>query len=732
MGAGCNRCSLHCRGDNNDRAMKPSINRLLLVAILISCGGSDSTTEPPPPATPVPTSVQLAAATISLRMGETSQLTATVVDQHGTPMAGQSIAWTSSDTTRITVSATGLARGVRPGTASITASSGTLTKSAAGTVLAPQLVVESSASVTRSITATGGTISAQASNGTQFTLTIPPTAVLGSVDITLTPITSIQNLPAGTTVVAAVRMRPDGLTFLAPASLAMAMPNAPSSANLVGLRFNDDGSGLQLTPVTRTGSTVTIPISHFSGAGAANTTSPPLIPLDGSGTVESDALNQLVLLDLAAQSSGSYDVGAITTILHSWYTSLVKPRLQAAATDESALQRAISVWARWRDAITGFQPSIAGALDAATAAQQSEAKSLAATALQAAIQRNNATCIAQSDLVAARKVLQWHGVAEYHALATPENALDRSTVLNGLCVKVGYGQVSLPDPLVPMQPATLRVQAGLRFGPGPLQFTANPSVDVAVSATGSTDATTRHHQTDATGIAQTTLTPTGGTLQVALHSCINDAVGGLVSIVGLTLFDVCRDTTVSRNAGDAVFYENTFSTSVGSEWSSTSITTSPSGERYLGDFKAPTNFRDTAEVQLTLAGLPSTHNEVTIEFDLYVIDHWDGSAPTPGGPDIFTFSAAGTLLKKTTFANDQDDPQAYPGDWPGGSNPAGTGALATNTLGYTDPLMDNYADAIYRLKFTVPHNGSTVTFKWTGSVQSMERFGIDNVRVTVR
>jgi hypothetical protein len=181
-----------------------------------------------------------------------------------------------------------------------------------------------------------------------------------------------------------------------------------------------------------------------------------------------------------------------------------------------------------------------------------------------------------------------------------------------------------------------------------------------------------------------------------------------------------------------VFYANNFSNAAGSEWSSSTVTTSPSGERYLGDFKAPTNFRDTAEVQLTLAGLPSTHNEVTIEFDLYVIDHWDGSAPTPGGPDIFTFSAAGTLLKKTTFANDQDDPQAYPGDWPGGSNPAGTGALATNTLGYTDPLMDNYADAIYRLKFTVPHNGSTVTFKWTGSVQSMERFGIDNVRVTVR
>jgi len=712
--------------------MKKSWSRLLLVAAIISCGGGEATTEPP---APVPTSVQLSAATVNLRMGETSQLTATVVDQFGAPVSGQAIAWTSSDTTKITVSSTGLTRGVRLGTATITASSGVLTKSAAGTVLTPQLVVETAASVTKSIGVSGGTVSAQASNGAQFTLTVPPTALVGNVDVTLTPITTIQNPPAGTTVVAAVRMRPDGLTFLAPASLTIEMPNAPSATNLVGLRFNDDGSGLHLTPITRAGSKLTIPISHFSGAGAANTSSPPLIPLDGSGTVEGNALSQLMLQEINAQASGNYDVAAITAILLSWYTSAVKPRLQNGATDESSLTGAIGAWAQWRNAIASFLPSIAGALDAATATQQSEARALAATALQAAIQRNNAACIAQTDLAAARKVLQWQGVAEYHALATSANALDRSTVLNGLCVKVGYGQISLPDSLVQMQPANLRVEAGLRFGPGPLLFFASPSVDVGVTATGSTDGSTRHHQTDATGIAQTTVTPTGGgPLAIALRSCINDPVGGLISIVGLTLLDVCRDTTFSRTVVDSaarVIYANNFSGTSGPEWSSFSVSTSPSGERYLGSPPVSGVFRDLREVQLALGGLPTTHTEVTIEFDLYIIGHWDGSAPSPGGPDVFTISAAGNLLKQTTFANDDDDPQAYPGDWPGSSSPFGAGAFAKNTLGFPF-TMGNLGDAVYRFSFTVPHTGSSITFKWSTSIHSDESFGIDNVRVTTR
>ncbi len=708
--------------------MKKSWSHLLTVAALIACGG-DKTTEPPPPPPPVATSVQLSATTVTVRIGETSQLTATVLDQNGAAMTGQTIAWASSDTTKITVTPTGLARGVRPGTATLTASSGGLSKSAAGTVSAPQLTVEDGASVTKSIGVGGGTVSAQAASGTQYTLTVPPTALSGTVDVTLTPITTIQNLPTGTTVVAAVRLRPDGLTFLSPASLTMNLPTAASPTNLVGLRFGDDGTALHLVPIKRAGAQLTIPISHFSGAAAANTSNPPLIPLNGSGTVAGDALSQLMLQEVNAQASGNYDVSAITAILLTWYTSGIKPVLANGSTDESALNGAIGAWAQWRSTIASFPPMIAGALDAATSTQQSEARSLAATALQAAIQRNNAACIAQHDLSGARKVLQWQGVAEYHALATSANALDRSTVLNGLCVKVGYGQITLPDSLVPMQSVILKVQAGIRFGPGATLFFANPSVDVGVTASGSTDGATRHYQTDATGAAQATLIPRGGTpLGVALHSCINDAVGGLVAVVGLTLLDVCRDTTVSRTVVDSAVYVKDFTTgAAGPEWSSTVVSTSPSGQRFLGTL-------GNTSTTLSLNSLPA-HTQLVLEFDLYIIESWNGNGNQASGstPDIIEISVVGgPTLKRTTFSNRTRDAQAFPGDFPGGVNPAGTGSLAQNALGY--PLSnDGFGDTSYRLRFTFNHTGGTITLKFAAQQSSgqNERWGIDNVRLNV-
>lgn len=198
------------------------------------------------------------------------------------------------------------------------------------------------------------------------------------------------------------------------------------------------------------------------------------------------------------------------------------------------------------------------------------------------------------------------------------------------------------------------------------------------------------------------------------------------------LLEVASDAKATLTVDTTrVFYANNFSGSAGSEWSAFSISTSPSGERYLGSPPVSGAFGVLREVQLDLSGLPSSHTEVTIEFDLYIIGHWDGSAPSPGGPDVFTITGAGNLLKQTTFANDDDDPQAYPGNWPGSSNSFGAGAFAKNTLGFPF-TMGNLGDAIYRFSFTVPHTGSSIAFKWSTSVHSDESFGIDNVRVTTR
>ena len=67
-------------------------------------------------------------------LGQTVQLTARVLDQHGDSMFGQTVTWSSADQSIATVSATGLVTAVANGTTNVSATSGDATGSVAATV----------------------------------------------------------------------------------------------------------------------------------------------------------------------------------------------------------------------------------------------------------------------------------------------------------------------------------------------------------------------------------------------------------------------------------------------------------------------------------------------------------------------------------------------------------------------------------------------------------------------
>jgi uncharacterized protein (TIGR03437 family) len=76
---------------------------------------------PPPPAL---TRIEVSPETASVVAGGAQQFTARAFDQFGAEMYGVSFGWSSSDTAAATVDGFGLARGLRPGSAEIRASSG--------------------------------------------------------------------------------------------------------------------------------------------------------------------------------------------------------------------------------------------------------------------------------------------------------------------------------------------------------------------------------------------------------------------------------------------------------------------------------------------------------------------------------------------------------------------------------------------------------------------------------
>ena len=144
--------------------------------------------------------------------------------------------------------------------------------------------------------------------------------------------------------------------------------------------------------------------------------------------------------------------------------------------------------------------------------------------------------------------------------------------------------------------------------------------------------------------------------------------------------------------------------------------------RFLGPFC-------NEELSLSLDSL-SHHRFLRLSLDLYTARSWDGNHPD-FGPDLVTIRVAGgpTLLH-TSFAYGPQR-QSFPDSYPYGDHKADTGSTSTRTLGYT--FREAPADAVYRLRFVVPHRASAVTFQFSAGGLSTaptdEFWGLDNVAV---
>lgn len=192
-------------------------------------------------------------------------------------------------------------------------------------------------------------------------------------------------------------------------------------------------------------------------------------------------------------------------------------------------------------------------------------------------------------------------------------------------------------------------------------------------------------------------------------------------------------------------YFEDFQTSVGSEWATTGpaplgIDNAPlpidASRKFLGRLDGlNSQFAGgliSETVSLSLNGL-AAHSNITLSFDLFIIQSWDGTGPF-GGPDVFKVDVAGgpTLLN-TTFSN-VIELQHYPASFSGNAvsdppvNPAGTSSVEQDTLGYYDNY--NFSDTVYHLTFTFPHTSNSVVINFSGiglTTLDDESWGLDNV-----
>lgn len=177
-------------------------------------------------------------------------------------------------------------------------------------------------------------------------------------------------------------------------------------------------------------------------------------------------------------------------------------------------------------------------------------------------------------------------------------------------------------------------------------------------------------------------------------------------------------------------YTNDFEGPVGTEWSNTTTSTF-NGTTILGRF-------GNESVTLTLGGY-SVGDVVTIGFDVYALDSWDGNGTTYG-PDHFTFDMNGNNMLNTTFSNVDGSGQSFPDAFGSGNHPERDGA-DNYDFSHGGTLPDGYfGNSLYVFggaingAFTTVATGSTMTFTFGASnLQGIgdESWAIDNVNVNL-
>lgn len=155
-----------------------------------------------------------------------------------------------------------------------------------------------------------------------------------------------------------------------------------------------------------------------------------------------------------------------------------------------------------------------------------------------------------------------------------------------------------------------------------------------------------------------------------------------------------------------VFFDD-FEASTQTGWSYTNRASASAFSTFLGRFGYTT-------VGLNLSNLAS-HTTVTLEFDLYIIDSWDGES--------FQVQNSGSTLWSASFDNHMGASQSYT---------ARTGdtfraELAFSGTGYYDSIYHKVNGGI-----TFSHTASTLALTFSGYPNETidnESWGIDNVRI---
>jgi hypothetical protein len=220
--------------------------------------------------------------------------------------------------------------------------------------------LDSAAAVTATIGENGGTVHATGPGGTRYTLVINRGSLAQNTVIAMTPLRGLSEAELHDTFVGGVQFAPEGLLLVHGGTLTISPLKGVPAGRRVALGYDAGGTHLHVVPVTPRVKQIQIPIAHFSGASAENSSDgggpagePP--PSDNSGFY-GQLLSQLI----ADQANGDLDnadfQSAAASILDDYLNAIMKDEVPPGLSDDDAAKTAIRDlldWARTQALVLG-------------------------------------------------------------------------------------------------------------------------------------------------------------------------------------------------------------------------------------------------------------------------------------------------------------------------------------------------------------------------------------------
>ncbi|MEA2632744.1 MAG: hypothetical protein QOE66_2963, partial [Chloroflexota bacterium] len=163
---------------------------------------------------------------------------------------------------------------------------------------------ETGNTVTATIPATGGEMTATAADGTVYTLSIPNDALLVDTDISMTPVASVQGLPTSGEQTHAVQLGPDGLQLEDFATLTISPPTDLPVDQRIPFGYERSGQGMFLAFPALKEPRIQLRILHFSGYGVTKGLLASLDPVMQQFGGDADArISSLIAARMAAEGA---------------------------------------------------------------------------------------------------------------------------------------------------------------------------------------------------------------------------------------------------------------------------------------------------------------------------------------------------------------------------------------------------------------------------------------------